>query len=74
LQFAGSPIYGQGNRIILNATLRSGQSYTLEASTNLAATNWILLTNFIAGTAPITRFTNTITTNISQHFYRLATP
>jgi hypothetical protein len=74
LQFAGSPIYGQGNRIILNATLRSGQSYTFEASTNLATTNWVVLTNFIAGTAPITRFTNTITTNISQQFYRITSP
>jgi hypothetical protein len=76
LRFSGPPIYRQGNGTILNATLRSGQSYTLETSTNLAMTNWVVVTNFIAETAPIAHLTNkiTTTTNIMQQYYRLSTP
>ena len=74
LRFAGPPVYNRSNGISLSATLRSGQSYTLESSTNLTATNWVVVTNFIAGTAPIAQLTESIVTNISQQFYRITSP
>ena len=74
LMFTDSPSYSKANGVILNASLRSGQSYSLQASTNLASTNWIALTNFIAGTAPVISFTNMAATNIPQQFYRIVSP
>jgi hypothetical protein len=74
LMFTGSPSYNKTNGFILNASLRSSQSYHIQANTNLASTNWITLTNFIAGTAPIFHFTNKPATNISKQFYRIVSP
>jgi len=50
LSFTGAPSYSKTNGIVVNASLRSGQSYQIQANTNLASTNWIALTNFTAGT------------------------
>jgi len=74
LMFTGSPSYSKSNGAILSASLRSGQSYRLQANTNLASTNWIALTNFIAGTAPAFDYTNKAATNIPQQFYRIISP
>jgi hypothetical protein len=74
LMFTGSPSYSKTNGVVLNASLRSGQSYSLQANTNLASTNWIALTNFMAGTAPVSHFTNLVGTNIPQQFYRIISP
>jgi hypothetical protein len=74
LMFTGLPSYSKPNSIVLNARLRSGQSYSLQANTNLALTNWLLLTNFTAGTAPAFYFTNSIATNIPQEFFRIVSP
>jgi len=59
------------NGAILSASLRSGQNYSLQANTNLTSTNWITLTNFVAGTVPIFYFTNHLATNIPLQFYRI---
>jgi hypothetical protein len=74
LLFSGPPRYSESNGIILNASLRSGQSYHLQANTNLGSTNWVALTNFIAGTAPVISITNKPPTNIPQQFYRIISP
>jgi hypothetical protein len=74
LVFAAPPAYTKGNGVVLNASLRSGQSYSLQANTNLASTNWIILTNFTAGTAPVISLTNKPPSNVQQQFYRIATP
>jgi len=74
LMFIGSPGYSKTSGVVLNASLRSGQSYHIQANTNLASTNWIVLTNFTAGTAPIYHFTNNAATNIPQQFYRIVSP
>jgi hypothetical protein len=58
----------------LNASLRSGQNYSLQANTNLASTNGLVLTNFTAGTAPVFHFTNKSATSIPQQFYRIVSP
>jgi hypothetical protein len=74
LMFTGPPNYSKTNGVILNASLRSGQSYHIQANTNLATTNWVVLTNFVAGTAPVISFTNNAATNIAQQFYRIISP
>jgi hypothetical protein len=74
LMFCGSPSYCASNALVFNASLRSGQSYQIQASTNLASSNWVTLTNFTAGSAPLTSLTNTPTPNVPQQFYRIATP
>ncbi|MGA2751145.1 MAG: C10 family peptidase [Verrucomicrobiota bacterium] len=74
LMFSGPPACGKTKDVVLNAALRSGQSYTLQATTNLASTNWISLTNFTAGSAPVFHFTNCAATNIPQQFYRIISP
>jgi len=74
LTLCGSPSYSKTNGVILNAALRSGQSYTIEANTNLATTNWVLLTNFTAGTAPVFCFTNHGAMTLPRQFYRIVSP
>ena len=74
LMFTGTPSYSKTNGVILNASLRSSQSYHIQANTNLASTNWITLTNFTAGTAPIFHYTNKPPTNTLQQFYRIVSP
>lgn len=74
LMFAGAPNFNKTNGVILNTSLRSGQSYHIQANTDLATTNWIVLTNFIAGTVPVVSFTNKAATNIPQQFYRIVSP
>jgi hypothetical protein len=74
LRFTGSPTYSRSNGFVLSASLRSGQSYHLQASTNLANANWITLADFIANTAPVSLFTNNAATNLRQQFYRIISP
>ena len=74
LMFTGSPSYNKTNGFVLNASLRSSQSYHIQANTNLASTNWTTLTNFTAGTAPIFHYTNKPPTNTLQQFYRIVSP
>jgi hypothetical protein len=74
LMFSGAPCCSTNNGVVLNASLRSGQSYRLQSNTNLASTNWIVLTNFTAGTAPVFWFTNHAATNFPQQFYRMVSP
>jgi hypothetical protein len=74
LMFASPLSYGKNNGFVLSASLRSGQSYHFQANTNLASTNWISLTNFTAGTAPIFHLTNSAATNIPRQFYRIVSP
>jgi PKD repeat protein len=74
LRFTGSFSLSRTNGVVLSASLRSGQSYHLQSNTNLASTNWITLTNFIAGTAPISHLTNQPLTNTAIGFYRLVSP
>jgi len=72
--FSCPPSYSRSNGVVLNASLRSGQSYSLQASTNLASTNWTTITNFVAGCSPVFQFTNIPATNIPRQFYRIASP
>ena len=72
--FCGNPVWNITNGVILNATLRSGQNYGLQVNTNLASTNWVTLTNFMAGTAPVFQYTNALATNVPAQFYRLVAP
>jgi hypothetical protein len=74
LMFTGTPSYNKTKGVVLNTSLRSGQSYHIQANTNLVSTNWITLTNFIAGTAPIFHYTNKPPTNTLQQFYRIVSP
>ncbi len=74
LMFAGSPGYTKSNGVVLNVSLRSGQTYRIQANTNLVSTNWVVLTNFTAGTAPVSYFTNLNATNIPQQFFRIVSP
>jgi len=74
LTFSGTSTYGKLSGFILNASLRSGQTYDVQATTNLATSNWVVLTNFTAGTAPVFSFTNKAATNIPQQFYRIISP
>jgi|GEM_PF-1426525 len=74
LMFMGVPSFSKASGVVLNASLRSGQNYHLQSNTNLASTNWITLTNFVAGTAPISHLTNQPPTNAPQGFYRIVSP
>lgn len=70
-----SPLsYNKTNGFVLNASLRSSQSYRIQANTNLTTTNWLTLTNFTANTAPVFHFTNNTATNFPQRFYRIVSP
>lgn len=74
LMFTGLPRYSRANGFVLNAALRSGQSYRIQASTNLTASNWTTLTTFTAGTTPVFSFTNSSATNLLEQFYRIVSP
>jgi hypothetical protein len=74
LMFIGAPSYRKNNGLVVNAALHSGQSYRLQSNTNLVSTNWMTLTNFVAGTSPISSFTNPPATNVMQQFYRIVSP
>ena len=74
LMFTAPPNYNKMNAVILSASLRSGQNYNLQTSTNLVYTNWITLTNFTAGSAPIFHFTNQPILNTRQQFFRITSP
>jgi CubicO group peptidase (beta-lactamase class C family) len=74
LMFAGIQSFNRTEGFVLNANLRSGQSYRLQANTNLATTNWTTLTNFTAGTAPSFLYTNKSATNLPEQFYRIVSP
>ena len=66
--------FSSSNGFVLNASLRSGQSYHLEVNTNLCSNTWVNLTNFTAGTAPLFQLTNQSATNVRSQFYRLVSP
>jgi|GEM_PF-2883134 len=72
--FRGPPTFSKSSGFVVNAKLRSGQVYTLESNTNLETTNWLVLTNFTAGTTPVTQLTNSSATNIPEQFYRIVSP
>ena len=74
LMFTGSPRYITTNGVILNANLRSGQSYSIQANSDLSFTNWTTLTTFTAGTEPIFHYTNKPPTSTPRQFYRIASP
>jgi hypothetical protein len=74
LMFTGTPNYSRSNGVILDASLRSGQSYHIQGNTNLSSTNWTTLTNFVAGPAPVFDFTNKGATNVPQQFFRIISP
>jgi hypothetical protein len=74
LQFSGPLRYSRSSGFVLSAALRSGQNYRVQASADLDSTNWITLTNFVAGSVPLSCFTNRPATNALQQFYRLVTP
>ena len=74
LMFTAPLSYSKSKGFVLNASLRSSQNYRIQANTNLATTNWLTLTNFTAGTAPVFHFTNNTATNYPQRFYRMVSP
>jgi N-acyl-D-amino-acid deacylase len=74
LLFVGTQSFSSSGGLVLNASLRSGQSYHVEVTTNLCSNTWVNLTNFTAGTAPFFQFTNQSATNVQSQFYRLVSP
>jgi hypothetical protein len=74
LMFSSPAVFKGTNGVVLNASLRSGESYRIEANTNLSSSNWMMLTNFTAGTSPVFHFTNLMATNFPQQFYRIVSP
>ena len=42
LMFSGPPCCNESNGVVLNACLRSSQSYRIQANTNLGSTNWVV--------------------------------
>ena len=74
LMFIAPLAYNKSNGFVANATLRNGQSYRIQANTNLQTSNWLTLTNFTGGTAPVFRFADSTATNFPQRFYRIVTP
>jgi len=74
LMFAGTQPFNPAEGFVLNANLRSGQSYRLQANTNLATTDWTTLTNFTAGTAPTFLYSDRNATNLLEQFYRIVSP
>jgi hypothetical protein len=73
-RFGGPPLISGTDGVILSAHLRSGRNYELEASTNLASTNWVVITNFTAGSDPTCWFTNQAATSLPRQFYRIVSP
>ena len=55
----------------LSATGGVVRSYQLQASTDLAATNW---NNLLSFTNTVTNFLDTTATNFAQRFYRVVAP
>ena len=74
LMFSSPAVVEGTNSVVLNASLRSGESYRIEANTNLSNSNWMVLTNFRAGTSPVFHLTNLMATNFPQQFYRIVSP
>jgi hypothetical protein len=73
-QFTGAFTGPTATGFQAQAFLNSGQSYRVQASTNLAdAAGWLDLTNFSAGTG-LLMFTDGGATNLPARFYRLVSP
>jgi hypothetical protein len=51
----------------------NGESYTVQQTTNLAATNWNFCTN-ITGSGSLYKFTVPVTNNIQANFFRVREP
>ena len=69
------PFSASGSGFAAQLTLNLGQSYHIQAATNLSMTPiaWITLTNFLAGNSPV-QFTDPSATNHRSRFYRVASP
>ena len=65
--------YSSSTGFGMNLAVSIGQSYHVQASTNLATTNWVNLTNFTAGATNFA-FTDHGATNIGKRFYRVVSP
>src|ERR1035441_4008517 len=74
IMFTGAGSFSKTNGFVLNASLRSGQNYRIQANANLSTTNWTTLANFTAGTAPVLYYTNKGATNLLEQFYRIVSP
>ena len=59
------------NGLLLSLSLAAGQTYSLEASTNLS--DWTTLSSFYAGGPAFSCF-DPLATDFPQRFYRLASP
>ena len=56
-----------------DAIVSSGGRYSIQISTNLSRTNWVNLTNFVAGLGPM-HYTNSGAISQPQGFYRITSP
>lgn len=73
LAFTG-PYTRNGSGFAFNVILQTNLPYTIQASTNLGATNsWVVLTNFTAVNSPVP-YVDAGATNLVQRFYRVVTP
>jgi len=66
-----TPSFDGSGGFVFRASLRSGQSYRLQVSTNLLSTSWTTLSNFVAGPEPTFSFTHPIAGTSKAHFYRI---
>ena len=69
----GPLTYSSSTGFGMNLALSIGQGYHVQASTNLATTNWVNLTNFTAGATNFA-FTDRGATNMPKRFYRVVSP
>jgi autotransporter-associated beta strand protein len=72
-KFTGIIKLGNGNTT-LNGTGTANTTYQVEANTNLATTNWVLLGTVTAGNSGGLSFTDLESTNYPSRFYRLTLP
>jgi hypothetical protein len=70
-----NPSYSSSNGFSFGITLATNQYYTIQLTTNLAASPvmWADLTNFLA-TNPSVRILDGTATNSPARFYRIVTP
>lgn len=68
------PYTRSGSGFAFNVSVETNLPYTIQASTNLAATNgWVVLTNFTAATA-LVPYLDAGATNLTLRFYRAVSP
>ncbi len=73
-EFVSTPTWSRAG-FAASLTLTPGQSYRIQATTNLAANPvaWTVLTNFTAGVTNFS-FLDRTATNVPQRFYRIVSP